>query len=89
MRTAHIPRSNELKVMGPLINVEAEIEETTQNFVPIDQKFIPCALKHKPEYPGAYIEEVIDKEKVLAYFQYFKENNHLYSDIDFNHETFE
>ena len=89
MRTAHIPRSNELKVMGPLINVEAEIEETMENFVPIDQKFIPCALKRKPKYPGAYIEEVIDKEKVLAYFQYFKENNHLYSDIDFNHETFE
>jgi hypothetical protein len=87
IRVAHIPRSSEFKVFGPVINVEADIAHSFNKILPLDQDLIPVALKRRPEYRGAYIEEIVSKNKLLKYFIYFKANNHLFADIQFNDDV--
>ena len=36
------------------------------------------------KYKGHYIEEYVDKDKLIAYFDWFKENNHLFKDFTFD-----
>ena len=83
IRIAHIPRSSDFKVLGPVINVEADVSDTFDKILPINQDLIPVALKRKPEYTGSYIEEIVSKSKLIKYFEYFKASNPLYTDVVF------
>ena len=87
IRVAHIPRSSEFKVMGPVINVEADVTEIVEKILPIDQDLIPVALKRRPEYKGSYIEEVISKKKLMKYFLYFRTANPLFAEVEFDENT--
>jgi hypothetical protein len=86
VRVSHIPKSSEFKVLGPVICVESNLNETFDKILPINQDLIPVALKRRPEYKSTYIEEVISKSKILKYFQYLKANNPLYADIEFSED---
>ena len=86
VRVAHIPRSAEFKVSGPMICVEALVNKTVEIILPIDQNLIPVCLKRLPHFKGNYIQEVVSKSKVLKYFDFFKANNPLFADIVFSRE---
>ena len=61
----HIPNSDQLKVVGSCIMVESDITDTLSKILPLDQQLIPVALKRRPEYRGSYVEQVVDKSKIL------------------------
>jgi len=86
IRVAHLPRSADFKVIGPMICVQATVHDTLGDILPLDQELIPVALKRKLEYKGSYISEVISRSKLEFYFTYFKENNHLFSGANFKSE---
>ena len=46
--------------------------------LPIDQNLIPVSFKRRLAYSGAYIEEYVEKKKILLFFEFLKKNNHLY-----------
>ena len=54
--------------------------------LPVQQSLIPVSFKRKIAYTGSFIEEYIEKEKVQEYFEWFKENNHLYKDLNLDNE---
>jgi hypothetical protein len=86
IRVVHIPRSAEFKIHGPLICVESNIKQSLETVLPIDQELIPVALKRRPEYKGAYVEEVVSKKKIMAYFTYLKKVNPLFENIDIDEQ---
>ena len=45
---------------------------TMDKILPVQQSLIPVSFKRRLQYKGHYIEEYIDKEKLLAYFNWFK-----------------
>merc|ERR1712112_748191 len=81
IRIAYIPGYGQYKVKGPMITVEADVTETlNEKILPRQQELIPVALKRKLSYKGTVMEEMVSKSKVEAYFNYFKESNHLFKD---------
>ena len=84
IRVAHLPRGPFFKVVGPMICVTADVEQTKDTIIPVEQHLIPVSLKRKLEYKGYYLQEVIDKNKILKYFQCLQERNHLYKDKQIN-----
>ena len=46
--------------------------------LPIDQNLIPVSFKRRLAYSGSFIEEYVEKKKLLMFFEFLKENNHLY-----------
>ena len=47
--------------------------------LPRKQNLLPVCLKRKLEYTGNYLEEIIDRNKVNAYFNFFKRFNPLFN----------
>ena len=86
LRVAHCTRGSYLKVKGDLILITADIIHSMDKILPIDQGLIPVSFKRKLSYSGSYIEEFIDKQKVLTYFSWFKKYNHLFKDVTFDSE---
>ena len=86
IKVYHIPRSNQLKVVGPCLNVEADIASSLEKIIPVEQQLIPVALKRMPNYQGHYTAEMVDKKKLLEYFAYFKLHNPLFKDVEFDSE---
>ena len=84
IRVAHLPRGRYFKVIGDLILISADLMQTMDKILPLQQSLIPVSFKRSLQYKGHYIEEYVDKEKVLAYFNWFKENNHLFKDFTFD-----
>merc|ERR1711867_206624 len=81
IRIAHIPGYGQYKVKGPMITVEADVTKTlNERILPRQQELIPVALKRKLSYIGTVMEEMVSKSKVEAYFNHFKEFNHLFKD---------
>ena len=81
IRIAYIPGYGQYKVKGPMITVEADVTETlNKKVLPRQQELIPVALKRKLSYKGTVMEEMVSKSKVQAYFNYFKQFNHLFGD---------
>ena len=70
--------------MGDLILISADISESLGKILPLEQSLIPVSFKRKLAYQGSYIEEFVEKDKVKTYFEWFKLNNHLYSDFLFD-----
>ena len=81
VRIAHCPRGTYFKVRGSLILISADISHSLSRILPQGQNILPVCFKRKLEYSGNYLEEVIDKNKVRAYFDFYKANNPLYKDI--------
>ena len=75
VRIAHCPRGAYFKVRGNLILISADVSHSLSRILPVSQSIIPVCFKRKLEYKGNYLEEVIDKEKVKAYFDFYKFNN--------------
>ena len=66
---------------GPMITVEADVTKTlNEKILPRQQELIPVALKRKLSYKGTVMEEMVSKNKVQAYFDYFKKYNPLFGD---------
>ena len=86
IRVAHIPRSGDFKVMGPMICVQANVSKTIETVLPVEQDLIPVALKRRPEYKGNYVTEIVSKKKLITYFKFFKNKNPLFHGIDFSEE---
>ena len=84
IRVAHLPRGRYFKVIGDLILISADLMQTMDKILPVNQSLIPVSFKRSLKYKGHFIEEYVDKEKLLAYFSWFKENNHLFKDFTFN-----
>merc|ERR1712112_718841 len=81
IRIAYIPGYGQYKVKGPMITVEADVTETlNEKVLPRQQELIPVALKRKLSYKGTVMEEMVSKNKVQAYFDYFKKYNPLFGD---------
>ena len=79
IRIAHLPRGPFFKVIGPMICVTADIQHTRDKIIPVDQQLIPVSFKRKLSYSGYYLKEIIDKEKLLKYFNELQKINHLYA----------
>ena len=86
IRVVHIPRSSEFKILGPMICVEADVKQTMDKLLPVEQDLIPVCLKRRPEYKGHFIEEVVSMTKIVQYFEYFKAYNPLFKDVEFSEE---
>merc|ERR1712177_192697 len=81
IRIAHIPGYGQYKVKGPMITVEADVTKTlNEKILPRQQELIPVALKRKLTYKGTVMEEMVSKNKVQEYFNYFKTFNPLFVD---------
>ena len=46
--------------------------------LPIDQNLIPVSFKRRLAYSGSFLEEYVEKKKLLMFFEFLKKNNHLY-----------
>merc|ERR1712112_471708 len=69
------------KVKGPMITVEADVTKTlNEKILPRRQELIPVSLKRKLTYKGTVMEEMVSKNKVQTYFNYFKTFNPLFVD---------
>ena len=86
IRIAHCPRGAYFKLKGSLIMISADIPHSLSRILPQDQNILPVCFKRKLEYHGNYLEETISKNKVKAYFDFFKKNNPLYKDVSFEGE---
>ena len=64
--------------------ISAELQTTMEKILPCQQNLIPVSFKRKVEYKGYFIEEYVNKKKLLAYFMWFKQFNHLYTDYSFD-----
>ena len=84
IRIAHCPRGSYFKVLGDLILISANVSESMENILPLEQSLVPVSFKQKLTYQGSFIEEFIEKEKVKLYFDWLKANNHLYANFEFD-----
>ena len=64
--------------------ISAELQTTMEKILPCQQNLIPVSFKRKMEYKGYFIEEYVNKNKILTYFKWFKQFNHLYTDYSFD-----
>jgi hypothetical protein len=80
-----IPRNADFKVVGPMICVQAEIKKTVEKVLPVDQDLVPVALKRKLEFCGDYLTEYVDRNKLMAFFEFFKLSNPLFKDVSFDY----
>ena len=74
LRIAHCPRGRYIKVKGSIILISSDISHSMSKVLPRKQNLLPVTLKRKLEYTGNYMEEVIDRKKVAAYFHFFDKN---------------
>ena len=54
--------------------------------LPRKQNLLPVCLKRKLEYKWSYIEEIIDRNKINAYFNFFKRFNPLFNKVELKDE---
>ena len=64
--------------------ISSDLQQSLDKILPVSQNLIPVSFKRKLEYGGYFIEEYIDKGKVLTIFQWLKKYNHLYEDYELN-----
>ena len=87
VRVAHCSRGSYIKVKGSLILISADISHSMNKILPQRQNLLPVCLKRKLEYSGSYIEEIIDKTKVRAYFNFYKRFNPLFNETELKDEA--
>ena len=84
IRIGHMPRGRYFQLKGDLIMVTANVVDSLQKILPVEQNLVPVALKRKIEYSGFYMQEYVDRSKVKQYFQWFQKHNHIYQDMTLN-----
>jgi hypothetical protein len=89
IRLAHCPRGPYLKVKGNMALITADVPHSLHRILPATQNLIPVSFKRKLAYSGAYIEQLVNREKLMMYFNFFKEFNHLYKEVEFDEELLE
>jgi hypothetical protein len=87
IRIAHCTRGSYIKVKGSCIFISADISHSMSRILPKEQNLLPVCLKRKLDYSGNYIEEIIDKNKVKAYYNFFKRYNPLFSKEELDENT--
>ena len=87
IRVAHCTRGSYIKVKGSLILISADLSHSMTKILPQDQNLLPVCLKRRLEYTGNYIEEIINRDKVKAYFNFFKRFNPLFSNIELREDA--
>ena len=89
IRIAHCPKGPYLKLKGDLILITADLVHSLNKVLPVEQNLIPVSFKRKLVYSGSYIEEYVEKDKLMLYFNWFKSNNHLFEDVVLDSELIE
>ena len=69
--------------------ISADVAESINKILPVDQNLIPVSFKKKMEYKGHFLQEYIDKNKVLEYYNWYKLNNHLFQDYELDQKLIE
>ena len=64
--------------------ISSNLAHSLNMILPQSQDLIPVSFKRKLEYKGYYIEEYVDRDKLHAYFNFFKKYNHLFKDFELN-----
>jgi hypothetical protein len=82
MRIGYCPRGTSLNVKGGVINVQSDVAQTMARVLPTEQQFLPVAFKRKLAFKGHYLAQTVDVEKIAKYFNFFKENNHLFENVE-------
>ena len=82
VRIAHCPKGPYMKVRGDLILIASDIQHSLSRVLPVEQHLIPVRFKRKLAYSGAYIEEYVERNKLIVYFRWLKKNNHLFENVD-------
>ena len=85
-RVGHCPRSSTLKVQGPMIAFEADVKQTEETILPIEQSIIGVELKRHIKYQGYYMAQTVNIDHVKKWFQYLKEHNNLFKDVEWSDE---
>merc|ERR1719422_2543640 len=67
--------------------ISSDIVHSLNKILPRTQNLLPVSFKRKLQYRGYFIEEIVDRVKIHAYFNFLKEYNHLYKDFTFDHES--
>ena len=83
----HLANSPYFKVVGDCIMISSDIVHSLNKILPRTQNLLPVSFKRKLQYRGHFIEEVVDRDKIHAYFNFLKEYNHLYKDFTFDNES--
>ena len=81
IRVGHCPRGRYLQVKGNVILISADIQSTVEKILPQEQHLFPVSFKRKIIYEGYYLHEIIDKNKVVSYFEWLRRNNPHFFDI--------
>ena len=53
-----------------------------RKLLPVEQNLFPVTLKRKMEYEGHYIQEIVDKQKLKTFHQWYKRNNPHFKEMD-------
>ena len=77
-RIAHAPRGPYFRVKGDLILISSDLLHSMSKILPVDQSLIPVSFKRRLAYSGSFLEEYVEKIKVLLYFGWLQKCNHLY-----------
>ena len=64
-------RGRYFQLKGDLIMVSANVVESLNKILPVEQNLVPVALKQKMDYSGHFMQEYIDRNKL----QVFKETS--------------
>ena len=89
IRLANCKMGRYLKVHGNLILISSDLQHSMDKILPQKQQIIPVSLKRKLHYKGFYIEEWVDVKKVQIYFNWFKEHNPFFKDVEFRENRLE
>lgn len=84
MKLLALPRGKPNTIKGSMVNVPVNVTAVASS-LPKTAAILPLKLKRKLQYKGHVIYQNIRPRKVLDGFAWLKENNHLYKDIDKNH----
>ena len=86
IRVGHCPQGRYLQVRGNVILISADLPHSIEKILPQEQDLFPVSFKRKMVYEGHFIEEIIDKNKVIAWFNWFKSNNPHFQGIELQSE---
>ncbi len=85
MKMLALPRGGQNGVHGPVTCVPSNVTEVV-NVLPRSENdlLIPVKLKRKLTYKGHYDYKFVHTEKIKTALAYLKQNNQLYTDVEFN-----
>ena len=64
--------------------VSANVVDTLQRILPVEQNLIPVSLKRRMQYSGHYMQEYVDRYKIKQYFLWFQRHNHIFHNMELN-----